>query len=272
MVTASKVLAATAGERGSRDNSSTTTQESYEEDYDDENSDILPPRPSEFLPFGEQLVLETYMRCQRRPHNKKRQEELAQPKRPGVVERAGVEVVNKSAPPDQIASIVERLAQPRKPKVQEVAPATARVAEGTRPEHRKFNLDAMVNRLSTPRVPHMPSAAEQVALRTISTAAGATRPLDLERLAEMARPRHRGASARSWGVDPDWVRDVSSTLDTPRSERTASTSSGLRSAGGHIAFLPAATTTSSAPAPSTSEPASALPQTLPPLAARPARS
>mmetsp|Transcript_76076 Transcript_76076/g.219693 ORF Transcript_76076/g.219693 Transcript_76076/m.219693 type:complete len:724 (+) Transcript_76076:115-2286(+) len=186
------------------------------------------------LSFGEQLVLETYMRCRQRPYDRKRQEQLAQPKRVRQADNIGLANTG-TADKTQIASIVSRLTQPKSQKATALVgaptPGETLVIQHDVKRRRDVDMAAVVNRLSTPKPPRPP----EVSACTMGSAA--SRPVDISRLHTLAQPSKRGASCRSWGVHPDWTRDVSSAATTPRSARSADgiSSTGLRQAGGCIA-------------------------------------
>lgn len=193
------------------------------------------------LPFGEQLVLETYMRCQRRPLDRQRVEELARPKRhgPTFMQNLLVSANTKSASPDEIANIVGRLTQPKKSHAAAAQTSLSTPKSGDR--NKSFDLDAMVRRLTAPKPMVQPSPAEQVIMRSLRDSD--KRAVDLERLTQMARPRRAGASCLSWGVNPDWVKDV----ETPRSSRSVDIADGgFRTLGANIAATPRAPATAPA--------------------------
>lgn len=240
MVTASKVAAAQAGPQRS-DAASIRGPLGMQEssDFQDSDSEMSQP-PPDYLPFGEQLVLETYMRFQRRPLDKQRLEDMARPKRhgPAVAQNMLIGVPTKTASPEEIAGIVGRLTQPKKSSAAVAETTLSMASNQPNPARKKdFNLDAMVSRLTAPRRVVQPTPAEEVVLQAYKT--GPRRGLDPARLAEMAKPHRRGASCLSWGVNPEWVKDVSSCLDTPRASRSIeSAASRFHTLGANIMATP----------------------------------
>mmetsp|Transcript_43991 Transcript_43991/g.88758 ORF Transcript_43991/g.88758 Transcript_43991/m.88758 type:complete len:401 (-) Transcript_43991:80-1282(-) len=196
------------------------------------------------LSFGEQLVLETYVRCRQRPYDRKRQEELAAPRRraataggsgePGAASQdSSVQQPPpaKTLPRSQVDEICARLSQPRR-FVSGKTSAGEEVQQSSDAERAKraaLDVGAMLERLATPRLPraHSPTSGEKIVMSYKETSSG--RSVDHERVAALAKPTKRGASCTSWGVRPDWSRTdrtasvgrgASSRGVTPRSEHT----------------------------------------------------
>lgn len=173
------------------------------------------------LSFGEQLVLETYIRCRQRPYDRKRQEELAAPRHrgatgdppvgagePGTSQSSSAQP-SKTLPKNQVEELCSRLAQPKRFLGSKTSPGedlAQQSSEEDRAKRAALDVDAMLSRLTAPRLPraHSPTPGERVVMAFKEASAG--RPVDLERVAELAKPTKRGASLRSWGVRPDWVR------------------------------------------------------------------
>eukprot|EP00408_Alexandrium_pacificum_P053432 CAMPEP_0171253280 /NCGR_PEP_ID=MMETSP0790-20130122/51621_1 /TAXON_ID=2925 /ORGANISM="Alexandrium catenella, Strain OF101" /LENGTH=367 /DNA_ID=CAMNT_0011721099 /DNA_START=49 /DNA_END=1154 /DNA_ORIENTATION=- len=168
------------------------------------------------LSFGEQLVLETYIRCRQRPYDRKRQEELAAPRHrgatgdppvgagePGTSQSSSAQP-SKTLPKNQVEELCSRLAQPKRFLGSKTSPGEDLAQQSSEEDRAKRACYALE------------TDSAQVAARALSDAwravvmafkeASAGRPVDLERVAELAKPTKRGASLRSWGVRPDWVR------------------------------------------------------------------
>lgn len=170
------------------------------------------------LPFGEQLVLETYLRCKRRPYSRSRQEELAKPRRKGASARnadALIAAAEQGAAAREARRLdsreadclVKRLAKPKRPhlfrKAAEGDAVVQQAREAERAKRADFDLDAMVRRLAAPpRRPLSPSAADRMVMQH-GNAAAESRPVDLQRIAALARATRRGGSCRAWGVRPE---------------------------------------------------------------------
>lgn len=162
------------------------------------------------LSFGEQLVLETYLRCRTRAYSKRRQEELAKPKRRAFAFSPTNETVPKQhakakGPRLQLPearAMIERLAKP-KPKIRSLTPEKpAKQVEVEAAKRRDFNVHNMVERLATPRRGRRftPPPGERVVL--MHCTAARQRPHDAKRIEELAQPTRRGGGIRCWGVQP----------------------------------------------------------------------
>lgn len=169
-----------------------------------------------------QLVLETYFGCKRRPYDRKRQDELAKPKR----------VASASVPPDggvsldQISSrsvlmdkeskdkqdsLIARLSQPKKqpPRGNSSGECIlAMVQHEERSKRANVDVDAMLQRLATPRRRQRqpPTPGERV-LPCYNKSAQ-SRSVDLHRINAMAKPTRRGGSCTAWlRPSSTWVGD-----------------------------------------------------------------
>jgi len=184
------------------------------------------------LSFGEQLVLDTYFRCRSRPYNRQRQEELAQPRRhQGTLQAHGLHKSHMSqgsvdestslwatsslstaAPvegktntklhPKYAQELILRLSTVTpKARIENPPPQTTR----TNQIDVNFNLDAMLQRLTTPRpskmLPALPTTGERTVL--LNGQALTERPVDPDRIKYLSKARKRGASCHSWRVHPD---------------------------------------------------------------------
>lgn len=193
------------------------------------------------LSFGEQLVLETYLRCKRKPYDRRRQDYLAQPRRQAPTGNAwglkgcsslGCEGLEEdtSGPKSstmkvgksQMDDFCARLSQPKKLMINRI-PAGETLAlqskEMEHSRHSKSEIDAISQRLALPRAArvHSPTSGERIVMHHSGESVG--RPVDLERLNQMSRPAKRGASCRSWGVRPDFVRPEKPQREEASNER-----------------------------------------------------
>lgn len=209
------------------------------------------------LSFGEQLVLETYLHCRRRPYDRQRQEQLSQPRRAKASQDSWG---SKGCTNDQVASTmapegdkdevgralirrkvddsVARLSAPKRSMVNK-APAGESIAINTQPDEERakrtaIDVSAMLDRLAAPRLrrPHEPEG-ERVTMGANGGSA-AIRPVNLQRLSALSKPTKRGASCSAWGVSKDWIRPATSRVmrdgDPPAEDSRVST--GSRSARG----------------------------------------
>lgn len=258
MVSGSKVRAGTAGSVGAapryyRDessqeqvslppiNGSNNSGEPQEQFYQDGSGSLAgssADMPLDMpLSFGEQLVLETYLRCKRRPYDRRRQDELSQPRRRvptgdawGIKGCSGIELSGEiedgtSLPKSSMSKIgksqmddlCSRLAQPKKSQVNSaVGESLALQSKELQPSKLSpADIDAISTRLALPRArANDEKAGERVAMHHSGEVVG--RPVDLDRLALMARPQKRGASCRSWGVQMEDVRAATSRETEPQ--------------------------------------------------------
>lgn len=209
------------------------------------------------LSFGEQLVLETYLRSRQRPYCRKRQEELAQPRRRFNTNETPVGPLldgsaSRTTDKEKVAEMVNRLTQPKMAPRGQAGGASANVGEAmvlrsleaSRAKREEVSVAEVVQRLSAPRTarPSSPTSGERVVMLYNSTMPG--RSVNLDRVRELAQPMKRGNNCRSWGVHPEWVasstggdtpRDSSRGNDVGGSGGGSGASGGLRAAGGHIA-------------------------------------
>lgn len=117
--------------------------------------------------FDEDLVLGTYVRSRTRPWSKQRNEELARPK------------------------LRESSHTPMQPTVEAV-------------RQEDVDVSGMVARLATPRRKRESLALEpgKDLLLTYCAFVSKGRPVNAERIEQLARPRRRGVSAHAWEVQP----------------------------------------------------------------------
>mmetsp|Transcript_5568 Transcript_5568/g.9939 ORF Transcript_5568/g.9939 Transcript_5568/m.9939 type:complete len:436 (-) Transcript_5568:61-1368(-) len=195
---------------------------------DSEDDDEIP------LCFGEQLVLETYMRYKGRRYDRKRQDELSQPRRKNkkAAEDWGVQTANMAGDAgspgagvvsrEEVDKIVARLAKPKKPAAVESGHSVAMHAHNVDVQKaRGAAADPEVfRRLTEPKKarPFDPTPGEKIVM--MYQTARITRAIDPEKLAEMSRPKKRGGRAESWGLTRhhNAERQVSS---TPREQSSA---------------------------------------------------
>mmetsp|Transcript_102131 Transcript_102131/g.218684 ORF Transcript_102131/g.218684 Transcript_102131/m.218684 type:complete len:397 (-) Transcript_102131:19-1209(-) len=201
------------------------------------------------LSFGEQLVLETYLHCRRRPYDRQRQEALSQPRRTKATAdswgskgcnnaEGGTEEVNRALLRRKVEDSVSRLSAPKKSMVNK-APAGESIAVNTQPDEERSKrtateVSAMLDRLAAPRIrrPHTPEG-EKLTFGS-SSGSSAIRPVNLQRLSALSKPTKRGASCSAWGVSKDWIRPATSRVmrDEDILAQEARLSTGSRSARG----------------------------------------
>lgn len=211
------------------------------------------------LSFGEQLVLETYLRRPRRPLNKQRQEELSQPKHKANSAMSQVEEDSAGKRPqedkmdsEQLRDLVDRLHRPKKPaKDPNAVPGESVVLRSLEAEHarrRGVDVGAIVARLH-PKVPpcsicrrqRSDEDAETQSRLCASCLQQATqqqqqqerppRTADPMRMIELSQPLRRGANISSWRVSRDMFRDLGNHDNLPME---ITPRQGLRAAAGQI--------------------------------------
>lgn len=155
-----------------------------------ENSEALTDLP---LTFGEQLVLETYLRCRQRPYNRQRQDELSQPRhRPGngAMEEPGSAAAKLDK--SQVEVLLSRLAQPRRHPPLAKSSDQAEVPEETKVLRRTAaEMEAISQRLHTRQHTRPLSPAEGDRIIMLHNFRNEGRSVDFQRLALMAKPRKR---------------------------------------------------------------------------------
>lgn len=201
------------------------------------------------LSFGEQLVLETYIHCKRRPYDRERQDILAQPKNrvtdpnmsssgSGLFTSLDENSEVRRLDSQKVAELVDRLTKKSSTDKKRAAGSSAQgqdtdgaeagasLKEKQQSVKRKdFDIKAMIERLNTPRMKDLESSTgpgdhhsrrsqdnqllDAEAEKT-STAAS-SRLLDLEHINRLARPRKCGASAEAWGLSSEWSQAESNT-------------------------------------------------------------
>jgi len=184
-------------------------QTNYEGD-ESEDDESIP------LNFGEQLVLETYMRYKGRRYDRKRQDELSKPRRQKVQELWGMQAGQGS--PDQrlgqsvvsmnreeVDSLVARLTKPKKQKANSdhgnmIAMHSQQADVRKAKAAATADNDAVFKRLAAPKSsrPFDPTPGEKVCMMYHS--ARTRRPVNFERLADISKPKKRGGRAESWGI------------------------------------------------------------------------
>jgi len=180
------------------------------------------------LCFGEQLVLETYMRSKGRRYDRQRQDELSQPRRhkgdAWAFGAQGGELMDeneKVLDQHQVQNLVARLAKPKRHQSNEDAGQMVTL-HSMRDEALKrqsaADAEAMVKRLAAPKTfrAYDPTPGERVCM--MYNRWKPTRAVNLDRLADMAKPKKRGGRAESWGVGSRSMRleGSASMTSTPR--------------------------------------------------------
>eukprot|EP00435_Cladocopium_sp_Y103_P065766 s123_g27.t1 len=176
------------------------------------------------LSFGEQLVLETYLRFRGRRYDRQRQEELCQPRRikpPADRWSSGRrEVLEK----EQLEDLLKRLAGPKRGKATDSGELIALHSSKQEMVQRRVqakDVEATFARLSAPKTArgYDPTPGEKVCLMYNQTS---HRSVNLERLADMAQPKKRGGDLteqlqqRSSCDDSEGVVSMSSAVATPK--------------------------------------------------------
>jgi len=188
------------------------------------------------LSYGERLVLETCNRMRGRQYDRAWQEELAQPKRRGsAASSQGVEARHLphagkyggstqdsgeacgrpessrgcGLPADQVESMVNRLSQPRRQRAMPRNTAELLLVRSRDAAHLKregFDVDAMIRRLASPRVPSMTATTPGERMVMMHNRATQSRSVDTKRIEELSRATRRAGSAAAWGVRAEDVR------------------------------------------------------------------
>eukprot|EP00930_Biecheleria_cincta_P025412 TRINITY_DN18101_c0_g1_i2.p1 TRINITY_DN18101_c0_g1~~TRINITY_DN18101_c0_g1_i2.p1 ORF type:complete len:488 (-),score=92.47 TRINITY_DN18101_c0_g1_i2:119-1363(-) len=178
------------------------------------------------LCFGEQLVLETYMRNKGRRYDRKRQDELSQPRRPkgdswASGYQGGEPMDDRVLDKQQLKNLVARLAKPKRHLSNEDAGQMV-MLHSMRDEALKrqsaADTAALIKRLAAPKASRAydPTPGERICM--MYNRWKPTRAVNLERLADMAKPKKRGGRAESWGVGSRTLRSEGSMsmTSTPR--------------------------------------------------------
>jgi len=172
------------------------------------------------ISFGEQLVLETFLRCRQRPYSRKRQDELARPRRqkqqPDDLPELSISSPSVKLDKVKLDEIVNRLSRPRflKDTVDEHS-----VSKDSQSQQRSRRSDAdvaaIIERLSKHKPPRAVLEAQEREAEAVKNAA-TPRPVNHVRLASLATPLKRGGSCQCWGVRPDWTRETGSIVSSER--------------------------------------------------------
>lgn len=170
------------------------------------------------LNYGECLVLETYLHCKRGHYDRKRQEELARPRQAKAVydswgiglgqgESSSTADSTKTLNRSQVHDLVSRLTAPKTNKAALAAGENIALQASQKDISKErlktaADVEETFRRLAAPKPPKLsePSPGEKVCLMYNSFHPGRT--VDFQRLYDMAKPKKRGGSARSWGVYP----------------------------------------------------------------------
>eukprot|EP00933_Yihiella_yeosuensis_P084399 TRINITY_DN9886_c1_g1_i1.p1 TRINITY_DN9886_c1_g1~~TRINITY_DN9886_c1_g1_i1.p1 ORF type:complete len:360 (+),score=74.92 TRINITY_DN9886_c1_g1_i1:97-1176(+) len=164
------------------------------------------------LNFGEQLVLETYIRCRQRRYDRKRQDELSQPRRArasadswGIGLSTHEDKESKVLSQAQMNDIVSRLSAPKRNKAgigagEAIAMHSSQKEAAALKARAAADVEATFQRLSAPKAPRPtdPTPGERVCMMYANF--HTNRTVNLQRLHDMAKPKKRGGSCNSWGV------------------------------------------------------------------------
>lgn len=158
------------------------------------------------LYFGEQLVLETYMRNKGRRYDRKRQDELSQPRgrNHGALELEMLENNRTFLNQAQLKNLVSRLAKPKRFQNTDDAAVTMVTMNSIHAEVSKApnraNAELVFRRLAAPRSSrgYDLTPGEKICMMYNRWKPGRT--VNLDHLADMAKPKKRGGRAQSWGV------------------------------------------------------------------------
>ncbi|CAK8994309.1 unnamed protein product [Durusdinium trenchii] len=182
---------------------STSSRQAFRMRMEYESSQASSEEAEVPMSFGEQLVLETYLRFRGRRYDRQRQEELSQPRRikPPAdhwTGGRGRKVLEK----EQLDDMLKRLAEPKRGKATdsgELIALHSSKQEIVKQRVQAKDVEATFARLSAPktRKGYDPSPGEKVCLM-YNQASG--RNVNLERLADMAKPKKRGGAPDSWAV------------------------------------------------------------------------
>lgn len=150
------------------------------------------------------MVLETYLRYRGRRYDRQRQDALSQPRKikpPPPEERPGRP--QKPLDKEQLGDLIDRLAKPKRGKVVESGEHLALQASRQEMVKQKAiqarDVEATFARLSAPKAArgYDPTPGEKVCLMYNQHAG---RSVNLERLANMAKPKKRTGAAESWAL------------------------------------------------------------------------
>ncbi|CAE8623568.1 unnamed protein product [Polarella glacialis] len=250
MVTASKVAAAAANGSDPRQSLREDEERSSAGSYGGSHGSEAYELP---LSFGEQLVLETYIRCRARRYDRKRQEELSQPRRQKAAKEflckmpsAGGSEESSRAPLDksQVEDLVSRLSAPKKSSHQLAAGASIAMhaSQAEVSKARPVVDEAVWARLAAPKPgrPNDPTPGERVCMMYHNFSTG--RGVNFERLADMAKPKKRGGSCASWGIHPNRTTGALSARDSTSRDSMSlppapDSARGWRSGGGGFSAI-----------------------------------
>jgi len=157
------------------------------------------------LCFGQQLVLETYMWNKGRRYDRQRQDELSQPRRQKHDAPKAQVQDQMTLDKAQVKQLVGRLSKPRRPSSSDDAGRMVMLHGLTRDEPSRAktaaDAEAVFRRLASPKPSKAfdPTPGERVCLM-YNRCKTAARPVNLDRLNDMAKPKKRGGRAQSWGV------------------------------------------------------------------------
>jgi len=176
------------------------------------------------LYFGEQLVLETYMRNKGRRYDRKRQDELSQPRgrNHGALELEMLENNRTFLNQAQLKNLVSRLAKPKRFQNTDDAAVTMVTMNSIHAEVSKApnraNAELVFRRLAAPRSSrgYDLTPGEKICMMYNRWKPGRT--VNLDHLADMAKPKKRGGRASTWGVGSYSIRSEGSMslAGTPR--------------------------------------------------------
>lgn len=149
------------------------------------------------LSFGEQLVLETYLRFRGRRYDRQRQEELCQPRRIKPPADRWSSGRREALEKEQLEDLLKRLAGPKRGKATDSGELIALHSSKQELVQRRVqakDVEATFARLSAPKTArgYDPTLGEKVCLMYNQTS---QRSVNLERLADMAQPKKRGGAA-----------------------------------------------------------------------------
>eukprot|EP00747_Dinoflagellata_sp_TGD_P165745 gnl/TRDRNA2_/TRDRNA2_187495_c0_seq1.p1 gnl/TRDRNA2_/TRDRNA2_187495_c0~~gnl/TRDRNA2_/TRDRNA2_187495_c0_seq1.p1 ORF type:complete len:456 (+),score=70.65 gnl/TRDRNA2_/TRDRNA2_187495_c0_seq1:89-1369(+) len=195
----------------------------------------------EELSFGEQLVIETAMRFRGRSYDRRRQEELATPRRRGAQGMSGTasreldffmscekeggksisddlsaqssirpqvtsEDSERKLQKQEVDELLDRLSKPRRQQIAH-KPSSGDLSfqrsqqDESIRQREGFDLQHMVERLATPKKNYRLGPASGESVVLLHRSRCQGRPPDESRLKELSRPKRRGGSCMAWGVD-----------------------------------------------------------------------
>jgi len=158
------------------------------------------------LPVGEQLVLETYLRCRQRTYDRQRVEELARPRKLAQPPQCAPSPRVDRTEMDAIISRLTRQKSRKGPVAHLSDEALQSALERQCKQKRMTPLDlqGLIERLATVKPPKV-IAKQPIFDAEAAAIPRSTRSLDSARIAALATPRRRGATCASWGVPDDWT-------------------------------------------------------------------